>query len=413
MKYVISLLCCILLIEIIYFNRADISEPSQTPAAPDKSLGLDEATDTKEQAYFDIELQHPDREHSERLNAILAKLRDEYMRSKSDAALARVGDLYICYGYHLEALQIFHDLSQHPKPPDAVMFGLALCLDSLGHYQQAISAYRQLIASERDDYDKKLLRHRIAELLLINGETDLALEAFITNYPFPSSLARSIRILLHQNKFDEAQLAFKKLLQAPGVGESIEIIQFNNLAKRLYDKELASVEYGKYRSSIYSYQAIDKFSEMLQDHYGLLYIDLFLPMVRQIPEYQQVMSSFSARINFTEGLGNDEVIAAGEKIFHSNNCVVCHGQDLYGKVAPNLRDDFWLCDGTAASIFDTITYGSPKNTMPSHQFTLDPMAVYKVTCYILNLNRSTDKTDEGKTVRGKAAEGKYLPPGVK
>lgn len=54
----------------------------------------------------------------------------------------------------------------------------------------------------------------------------------------------------------------------------------------------------------------------------------------------------------------------GEQIF-VKNCVVCHGEQMEGKVGPNLVDTTWIHGGTLADIEKTITNGVPEKGMVS------------------------------------------------
>ncbi|MEQ1564810.1 MAG: c-type cytochrome [Myxococcota bacterium] len=71
----------------------------------------------------------------------------------------------------------------------------------------------------------------------------------------------------------------------------------------------------------------------------------------------------------------------GETVFKSN-CVVCHGEDMLGKVGPNLIDTEWIHGGKLADIEKTITIGVPEKGMVSWGPILGPERIKMVAEYV-------------------------------
>jgi cytochrome c oxidase cbb3-type subunit 3 len=71
----------------------------------------------------------------------------------------------------------------------------------------------------------------------------------------------------------------------------------------------------------------------------------------------------------------------GEQIF-KQNCVVCHGENLEGKVGPNLTDNEWIHGGKLEDIEHTITVGVPEKGMVTWGPILGPDRVKKVAEFV-------------------------------
>ncbi len=76
---------------------------------------------------------------------------------------------------------------------------------------------------------------------------------------------------------------------------------------------------------------------------------------------------------------------AGEAIFKTN-CVACHGEDLHGKIGPNLTDDVWIHGGRPQDIVNTITNGVPPKGMPTWGPILGPEKVREVASYVISMH---------------------------
>jgi cytochrome c oxidase cbb3-type subunit 3 len=80
-----------------------------------------------------------------------------------------------------------------------------------------------------------------------------------------------------------------------------------------------------------------------------------------------------------------EAVSAGEAIY-TQNCVVCHGQDMTGGIGPNLLDPDWIHGGTAADVVRTITDGVPEKGMLTWGPILGPEKINEVAAYVIMKN---------------------------
>lgn len=89
-----------------------------------------------------------------------------------------------------------------------------------------------------------------------------------------------------------------------------------------------------------------------------------------------------------------EAVEAGEAIFKAN-CVSCHGEDLRGKIGPNLLDTIWIHGGRPQDILHTISAGVPEKGMITWGPILGPEKVAQVAAYVVDKNReATGRTDD-------------------
>jgi cytochrome c oxidase cbb3-type subunit 3 len=88
------------------------------------------------------------------------------------------------------------------------------------------------------------------------------------------------------------------------------------------------------------------------------------------------------------------MVAAGEEIYKAN-CVACHGEDMLGKIGPNLLDTVWIHGGTPEQIEHTISVGVPEKGMLTWGPILGPEKVAQVAAYVVEKNReATGHPDE-------------------
>ena len=80
-----------------------------------------------------------------------------------------------------------------------------------------------------------------------------------------------------------------------------------------------------------------------------------------------------------------EAVAAGEAVF-TQNCVVCHGQDMKGGIGPDLLDPDWIHGGTAADVVRTITDGVPEKGMLTWGPILGPEKINQVAAFVITKN---------------------------
>ena len=83
--------------------------------------------------------------------------------------------------------------------------------------------------------------------------------------------------------------------------------------------------------------------------------------------------------------GDAAAIAEGKKLF-DRNCAECHG-DGTGGSGPNLTDNEWLCGGSDAQIFATVSNGRPGG-MPSWSSDLKDDEIWKIIAFIRSLKKS-------------------------
>jgi cytochrome c oxidase cbb3-type subunit III len=81
-----------------------------------------------------------------------------------------------------------------------------------------------------------------------------------------------------------------------------------------------------------------------------------------------------------------EAVSAGEAIFKTN-CVSCHGEDMRGKIGPNLLDTIWLHGGRPEDILHTITVGVPEKGMITWGPILGPEKIAQVAAFVVQRNR--------------------------
>lgn len=82
--------------------------------------------------------------------------------------------------------------------------------------------------------------------------------------------------------------------------------------------------------------------------------------------------------------GDAAAIAEGKKFF-DRNCAECHG-DGTGGSGPDLTDNEWLCGGSDAQIFATVSNGRPGG-MPSWSSDLKDDEIWKIIAFIRSLKR--------------------------
>ena len=82
--------------------------------------------------------------------------------------------------------------------------------------------------------------------------------------------------------------------------------------------------------------------------------------------------------------GDAAAIAEGRKLF-DRNCAECHG-DGTGGSGPDLTDNEWMCDGSDAQIFATVSNGRPGG-LPSWSSALKDDEIWKIIAFIRSLKK--------------------------
>ena len=107
------------------------------------------------------------------------------------------------------------------------------------------------------------------------------------------------------------------------------------------------------------------------------------------PQKELAAELAAARVQWPEGVAGaafvptHELAEKGEAIFKTN-CVPCHGEDLHGKIGPNLTDDVWIHGGRPDDIVRTITNGVQAKGMPTWGPILGPERVKEVAAYVIS-----------------------------
>ncbi|MCX7835652.1 MAG: c-type cytochrome [bacterium] len=89
----------------------------------------------------------------------------------------------------------------------------------------------------------------------------------------------------------------------------------------------------------------------------------------------------------------------GAKYF-KNFCVSCHGQEGEGGIGPNLHDNYWIHEPTAASLTNVVFNGVSAKGMPAWGPILGERKVKGLVAYVMTLK------DVPLKIPGKAPEGK-------
>jgi cytochrome c oxidase cbb3-type subunit 3 len=104
----------------------------------------------------------------------------------------------------------------------------------------------------------------------------------------------------------------------------------------------------------------------------------------------------------TQYMKSELAVTNGAGIF-SSKCAMCHGENLEGKIGPNLTDVFWTTgDGSRIAIVRTITKGSGAKGMPSWEAILKPKEIKDVASYVyskIGSNPANAKPAEGQEAK--------------
>lgn len=79
-------------------------------------------------------------------------------------------------------------------------------------------------------------------------------------------------------------------------------------------------------------------------------------------------------------------VAAGQLTYKAN-CASCHGDNLEGKIGPNLMDQRWIHGGNPSQIVQTITVGVAAKGMPTWGPMLGAKRINAVAAYVLSLHK--------------------------
>ncbi len=81
-------------------------------------------------------------------------------------------------------------------------------------------------------------------------------------------------------------------------------------------------------------------------------------------------------------MGGDSAILSGKGLYAAK-CAMCHGENLEGKIGPNLTDQFWTTgDGSRLAVLKTIAKGSAAKGMPPWEGLMNSGELKNVTAYV-------------------------------
>ncbi len=96
----------------------------------------------------------------------------------------------------------------------------------------------------------------------------------------------------------------------------------------------------------------------------------------------------------------EEMLAAGEKLFADKTCITCHGPVGEGNaIGPNLTDNAWIHGGSKEAIFNVIKNGVPEKGMTPYKDQITDQNIESLVVYIQK------KLVGSNPPNGKAAQG--------
>ena len=95
-------------------------------------------------------------------------------------------------------------------------------------------------------------------------------------------------------------------------------------------------------------------------------------------------SSSDTEESLTIYMKNEKSLLSGAAIF-KEKCAMCHGENLEGKIGPNLTDKYWVIgNGSRLDILKVIQKGSAAKGMPPWEGLLKPNEVKDVAAYVFS-----------------------------
>jgi mono/diheme cytochrome c family protein len=82
-----------------------------------------------------------------------------------------------------------------------------------------------------------------------------------------------------------------------------------------------------------------------------------------------------------------EAAREGKRLYHSQGCVACHGNNARGAVGPDLTDDEWLRAPSDEMIFNTIKNGRAGTLMSPFRDAMSDEQIWKLVTYLRDENR--------------------------
>jgi mono/diheme cytochrome c family protein len=92
--------------------------------------------------------------------------------------------------------------------------------------------------------------------------------------------------------------------------------------------------------------------------------------------------------------GDAVAAAEGRKLYHSQGCVACHGNNARGAVGPDLTDDEWMRAPSDEMIFNVIKNGRSGTLMSPFKDALNDEQIWQVVAYLRDENRKRKEAGE-------------------
>jgi cytochrome c oxidase cbb3-type subunit III len=96
-----------------------------------------------------------------------------------------------------------------------------------------------------------------------------------------------------------------------------------------------------------------------------------------------------------------QATTVGSQLYHSYNCIDCHGMDGSGAMGPSLADGRWRFGGSPSQVFESIYQGRPEG-MPAWGGRISDSDVWRLVAYVRSLQVGKDVATENFT--GKAQQ---------
>jgi mono/diheme cytochrome c family protein len=91
-----------------------------------------------------------------------------------------------------------------------------------------------------------------------------------------------------------------------------------------------------------------------------------------------------------------QVTAVGSQLYHSYNCIDCHGMDGSGAMGPSLADGRWRFGGSPAEVFESIYQGRPDG-MPAWGGRISDADIWRLVAYVRSLEAGKNVSTENFT----------------
>lgn len=131
----------------------------------------------------------------------------------------------------------------------------------------------------------------------------------------------------------------------------------------------------------------------LKQEYSIAMENLKIQIEKNAPQLsQETEESLSA---FMKG---EQALLTGGVLF-KEKCAMCHGENLEGKIGPNLTDNYWSAgDGSRVAVVQTISKGSAAKGMPAWEAMLKPNEIKSVAAFVyskIGSNPANPKKPDG------------------